>query len=167
MKHVLILIWLLSGSAMAAQTCLSTIQPTTPESSFTDNGDGTLTDSRLGLTWMRCSLGQVWQDDTCSGEPLALSWQQALQMAHGYQFGGKGGWRLPNVKELATITEGQCVRPAINQVLFPNTPADDFWSASPSMSDPQRAWVIAFYNSSNALKDKTLFVYARLVRTAD
>ena len=167
MSKLLAIFLLCFGSLVCAQTCLESIAPTTPEAQFVDNGDGTLTDSKNGLMWMRCSLGQSWQNNSCVGDASKYSWQQALVAAHGYVYANQQGWRLPNVKELASITEGQCVRPAINSVLFPNTPADDFWTSSPSISDPQRAWVIAFFNSSNSLKQKSLFVYARLVRTAN
>lgn len=150
-----------------AQTCLSDSLETAPATQFVDNGDGTVTDSTHGLMWMQCSLGQTWENGTCSGDADALNWQQALQQAHGYEFASLDGWRLPNVKELASLTERQCVRPAINETRFPNTPSDDFWSSTPSLSDPQRAWVVAFFNSSNSIKQKDLFVFVRLVRTAD
>jgi hypothetical protein len=116
---------------------------------------------------MRCSLGQTWSGNTCVGDASELNWQQALQAAHGYKFANKKGWRVPNIKELATITERSCVRPAINEELFPNTPSDDFWTSTPAIQDVQRAWVLAFFNSSNSIKQKELFVFARLVRNAD
>jgi hypothetical protein len=31
----------------------------TPTNAFTDNGDGTVTHQLTGLTWMRCSVGQI------------------------------------------------------------------------------------------------------------
>lgn len=34
---------------------------------YIDNGDGTVTDTRTGLTWMRCALGQTWDGSTCVG----------------------------------------------------------------------------------------------------
>jgi hypothetical protein len=167
MKHLLLMTLLMYACLAKGQTCLESIAPTTPITNFTDNADGTVTDTRVGLMWMRCSLGQTWINSTCAGEALELSWQQALVSAHGYVYADQSGWRVPNVKELASITEGQCVRPAINTSIFPNTPSDDFWTSSPAVSDPQRAWVIAFFNSSNSIKDKSLFVYTRLVRTAN
>jgi hypothetical protein len=33
------------------------------------------------------------------------------------------------------------------------------------MSDPERAWVVAFFNSSNSIKEKNRAVFVRLVRT--
>lgn len=167
MKHVLLLMLLFSSYTLLAQTCLDNIEATTPTTNFVDNADGTITDSKRGLMWMRCSLGQTWQNAACVGDASVLTWQQALVSAHGYVYANQQGWRVPNIKELASITEGQCVRPAINVEIFPNTPADDFWTSTPSVTDPKRAWVIAFFNSSNSLKEKNLFVYTRLVRTAN
>ncbi|GAB2699396.1 DUF1566 domain-containing protein [Aliiglaciecola sp. 3_MG-2023] len=157
---------LLTGMA-SAQTCLSDAPETASETQFVDNGDGTVTDTDHDLMWMQCSIGQTWENGSCTGDADALTWQQALQQAHGYEFASLDGWRLPNVKELASLTERQCVRPAINETRFPNTPSDDYWSSTPSLSDPQRAWVVAFFNSSNSIKQKDLFVFVRLVRTAD
>lgn len=165
--RILIIVWLAFSSYVSAQTCLSGATETTPFVNFINNADGTISDSTTGLMWMQCSLGQTWQAGQCVGDPDALNWQQALQQAHGYTFASHDGWRLPNIKELSTITERLCVRPAINETLFPNTPSDDFWSSTPSMSDPQRAWVLAFFNSSNSIKQKSLFVFVRLVRTAN
>lgn len=161
---LLTLIGLLAAPVWA-QSCLSSVNATTPDEQFVDNEDGTLTDTSTGLTWMRCSLGQTWDGDNqqCQGEAMPMTWQQALQTAHGYEFAGLSGWRVPNLKELSSLVERQCVHPAINQTLFPDTPADDFWSATPSMQDTQRAWVVAFYNGSNALKAKALAPYVRLV----
>jgi hypothetical protein len=160
-------LFLLMPFTVASQTCLPEFDATILEDAYIDNGDGTVTDASLGLTWMRCSLGQTWQNDSCTGDASELSWQQALLTAHGYQYANKLGWRVPNIKELASLTERACVRPAINSLFFPNTSSDDYWTSTPSVSDSQRAWVIAFFNSSNSLKDKKLFVFTRLVRTAD
>lgn len=152
---------------VSAQTCLSDVDETAGSTQFELNGNGTATQPATGLTWMRCSLGQTFSNGSCLGEASKLDWQQALLTAHGFSYAGLGGWRVPNIKELATITERACVRPAINITVFANTLADDYWTSTPSVSDPQRAWVVAFFNSSNALKQKSLSVYTRLVRTAD
>ncbi|MDU0355834.1 DUF1566 domain-containing protein [Paraglaciecola aquimarina] len=165
--RLLILGCLFWSFAAMSQTCLVDFDAATQEEEFLDNGDGTATDLSLGLMWMRCSLGQTWQNETCEGDASELSWQQALQAAHGYQYADKLGWRVPNIKELASLTERKCVRPAINELFFPNTPSDDFWTSTPSVMDHERAWVVAFFNSSNSIKDKKLFVFTRLVRNLD
>jgi hypothetical protein len=155
--------------SIQAQTCLDSIDNTTPSDIFTDNADGTITDTTTGLVWMRCSIGQVFQasDNQCIDDAQQLTWQQALNMAHGFTFAGADDWRLPNLKELTSLIERQCVRPSINTELFPLTPSDDFWSSTPSLTDPERAWVVAFFNGSNSLREKQLSVFVRLVRNVN
>lgn len=166
MKYAICILLFVCNLSLA-QTCLTTLDETAPAANFVDNGDGTVSDLTTGLMWMKCSVGQTLQGSTCIGDASELDWQQALQFAHGYQYASLDGWRVPNLKELATITERSCVRPAINETLFPATPSDDFWSSTPSVIDSNRAWVVAFFNSSNSLKQKNLFVFVRLVRNID
>ena len=163
----MVLCLVLSTFNVLAQTCISTIDETTATANFTDNGDGTISDTTTGLMWMQCSVGQTLLNGLCTGDATELNWQQALLFAHGYQFADFDGWRVPNIKELSTIAERQCVRPAINETLFPNTPSDDYWTSTPSLLDADRAWVVAFFNSSNSIKQKNLFVFTRLVRNTD
>jgi hypothetical protein len=155
--------------SIQAQTCLTTIDNTTPSDMFVDNTDGTVTDTATGLMWMRCSIGQVFQatDNQCVDDAQQLTWQQALVTAHGFTFASNNDWRLPNLKELTSLIERQCVRPSINTELFPVTPSDDFWSSTPSLTDPERAWVVAFFNGSNSLREKQLSVFVRLVRSVN
>lgn len=49
------------------QTCNSNIPESTPTSRFTDNGNGTVTDTKTGIMWKRCAEGQIWTGSTCSG----------------------------------------------------------------------------------------------------
>jgi hypothetical protein len=161
---IVIAILIISGSAKA-QTCEESIAATTPDDRFIDNADGTVTHSDSALMWMQCTLGQNWSEGVCTGDGSELSWQQGLQTAHGYSFAGYSDWRLPNIKELATIVELRCVRPSINMTLFPSTLSDDYWTATPSVVDAEQAWTISFANASNTLKPKQRFVFVRLVRT--
>ncbi|BFT29387.1 hypothetical protein D210916BOD24_05630 [Alteromonas sp. D210916BOD_24] len=153
------------STVLSAQECLSDGLETTPTSSFSSITSDSMLDTTTDLVWRRCAQGQTWNGATCSGEAVKYTWQQALQLAHQASNEDLLGWRLPNVKELATLTERDCVRPAINQSVFPATPPDDFWTSTPSASDPDRAWVVAFFNASHSIKEKNRFVYVRLVRT--
>lgn len=64
-------------------------------------------DPETNLIWMRCSVGQEWTGSGCSGEALALDWQQAKDYAPKFNkqtaFAGKRTWRLPTIAELSTI----------------------------------------------------------------
>lgn len=113
-----------AGPELAAKTCkYDSIAATAPASRFTDNGDGTVTDKATGLQWKRCSEGQTWGASTgCTGTATRHGWQQALQLADVATYAGKDDWRVPNVKELASIVELACYDPAIDLQSFPGTP---------------------------------------------
>ena len=60
---------------------------------FVDNGDGTISDSATGLTWM--------QSDSGTG----LDWEGALNYCSSLDYAGIDDWRLPNAKELHSIVD--------------------------------------------------------------
>ncbi len=127
---------LCAAGAAAAQTCnYGGIPATAPASRFTDNGDGTVTDKSTGLQWQRCSQGQAWSSGTCAGTATAHAWQAALQLAEAVSYAGQSDWRLPNIKELASIVEQACYSPAIDLAVFPGTPSSYFWSSSYYMAN--------------------------------
>ena len=61
--------------------------------SFTNNGDGTITDNATGLMWM--------QNDNGSG----VLWENALSYAENFSYAGYSDWRLPDAKELQSIID--------------------------------------------------------------
>ena len=69
---------------------------------FTDNGDGTITDQATGLMWMKCDSGHL---KAGLGKDGRLNWQQALQWAENLDYAGYSDWRLPNAKELQSIVD--------------------------------------------------------------
>ena len=153
--------------AEAAQTCDDAILATSAESSFTVHNDGTVIDTRTGLMWMRCSLGQKWDGKTCSGQAAIYSWAAGLKAAASQNFAGYSDWRLPNKNELESIVEGRCISPAINAKVFPDTPAVYFWSASPYAGQSHGAWSVDFgYGTVNA-SVKTGKINVRLVRDVE
>lgn len=150
----------------AEQFCLSTAPVSAPEEEFLKFDNGQVLHLSTNLMWMSCAIGQTWNGESCTGEAEPNTWKQALELSVGYEFNLSSNWRLPNIKELSSITERSCTRPSINIDLFPATPPDDFWTSTPSMIDAERAWVVAFFNSSNSIKEKNRTVFVRLVRTA-
>ena len=147
--------------------CPSGITATTSDDDFvalTESAAGEVLHVPSNLVFMRCSLGQTWDGTTCIGEASTFAWSEALQFSRGFEFNQRKTWRLPNVKELSIITERACVRPAINENIFPQTPPDDFWTSSPSVDDPLRAWSTAFSNGSISERAKQRDLFVRLVR---
>lgn len=137
-------------SAAFAQTCYDHIEPTTPESSFITYEDGTVLDKTTGLMWMRCGVGQTWTGSTCSGFIFrGFYWQDALREADQSEYAGYDDWRLPNVKELASIAELQCESPAINEVIFPATVNKWYWSSTARVDEydvSSKAYTVDFTN---------------------
>ncbi len=170
MKKLVVTVWCMlmwSGQAFAAtQTCLTTIAPNTPTADFVDNGDGTVTSKKTKLTWKRCSEGQTWGSSACTGSATTFNWELALTQGANASFAGNTDWRVPNLKELASIVERQCTGPSINATIFPATPGISgsyWWSASP-FGIAGQAWVVGFGGGYANPYDKAGSHYVRLVR---
>lgn len=146
-----IAISLLSSFNVAAETfCDKSISATTPTSNFELKADGTVIDHSTGLLWQRCLVGQTYNATTtnCDGAPSSVSWQAALQAAQGLNasggYAGNSDWRLPNVKELSSIVEQQCVLPALNLEVFPEVAITVVWTSTARINDHGAAWNINF-----------------------
>lgn len=168
-RYLLVGAWaalaLTSQFAEAEALCNGEIPETSPIDVFEPAGNGEILHAPSDLIFMRCAVGQTWENETCEGSAQLFTWQQALQFSYGYEFNGSTNWRLPNIKELTVITERSCVRPAVNEQAFPETPPDDFWTSTPSMFDTQRAWSLGFFNGTSSIKAKDRSIHIRLVRT--
>lgn len=133
--------------------------------------------------WMRCTIGQTWQNYTCIGDATRFTWDDAMKLS--VSFASYSDWRLPTIQELESLiycsnniqynfneTDSGCggnpnqnhQSPTINLEKFPNTPAAGVWSRTLSTNNIYKAWYVGF-NSGYAIDDKTnnLF-YVRLVR---
>lgn len=49
--------------------------------SIDPNNAGLVLDKQNGLMWMRCSLGQTWNGQTCTGTAKEYKWEQAKKQA--------------------------------------------------------------------------------------
>ena len=173
MKHLwfFALVSTLATAPAWSYTCNTDSRPmSTPNERFKDNGNGTLTDIQSGLTWMRCSLGQTWNDNTCMGEPRGYSWQgaqdEALKLNKSGGYGSYSDWRVPHMPELAGIIERQCTDPRINLSLFPATPPQFFWSATPGQNARPGAYMLSFGPEGSGTDDKEQPHFVRLVRNS-
>lgn len=156
-----------NASALCAGTENYAISSTTPTTDFIDNGDGTVFHKTTGLIWQRCSLGQIWDVNQCTGKPADYPWVEALQQAELNTFTGVNDWRVPNKNELASIVEYRCHAPAINNQIFPATPSTSskgYWSSSPYDTYPDTIWYVEFYYGSVSYLTKGYNNHLRLVR---
>jgi hypothetical protein len=159
--------------AFAKQTCnTSTMALSVPDSAFSDNGDGTVTDQRSRMTWMQCMVGQVWKGGQCTGQPQRLTWQAAQEFAAVVNKQGDyffNDWRVPSLRDLAMITERQCQNPRTNLALFPGTPADFFWTSSAVRSafEGDRFYALDFGSQGVQLRQQHETHFVRLMRYSD
>jgi hypothetical protein len=71
--------------------------------SYTDNGDGTITDNTTGLVWEKLTDdGSIHDVNRTSNWDGAFSRIATLNAAN---FAGHGDWRLPNVNELQSLVD--------------------------------------------------------------
>lgn len=156
------------GNVVANGNCTNentAIPFSTPSSDFTVHNNGTVTHNATGLMWMRCSIGQTWQGERCTGVASKFTWQQALTQ-DGTNYAGYSDWRLPNKNELASIVELRCYNTSINGDIFPDTPSSWFWSSSPSYHTSNFAWYVHFYYGGFHTYSKGDDYHVRLVRAS-
>jgi len=128
--------------------------------SFTDNGDGTVTDSGTNLVWQKCSRGQNATD--CSGTATTSNWQTAISYCNSLNLASKT-WRLPNRNELQSIIDHTVSDPSIHTTAFPNTQLSDYWSSTTHMANTDMAWSVRFSSGSVLEYLKTLNYNVRCV----
>ncbi len=134
------------------------------QKAYADNGDGTVTDPTTGLTWMRCSMGQIWDGTTCTGTAGAYTWDQAVALTGTVTFAGQSDWRLPNIRELQSIVERAAYDPAVDAGVFPNSATPYVWSSSTNAFTSSSAWLVFFHFGSSYSYSKSNAYQVRLVR---
>ncbi|WP_455366983.1 Lcl C-terminal domain-containing protein [Kaarinaea lacus] len=149
----------------SAQDCIDTIARTTQVSHYQINDNGTVENTPHNIMWMRCSLGQIWQNGHCRGNPHAMTWDEALTAAKASRFAEHSDWRLPTIHELSAITELRCQQPAINLSLFPDTSIGDYWSITEFVNNIDMAWLVHFSYGENHTAKKSTSASVRLVRS--
>jgi len=161
--------------SIAAQTCDPSVPATAPASRFNDNGDGTATDRKTGLMWKQCMEGKTGHGcGDASSDVSSLdkfNWQQALQRAETSEFAGYQDWRLPNIKELASIVERKCRDSAINSTIFPRMGNSYFfWSGSPALptgSSIDASWGIIFGTGAIEAKNRDYNYWGKALLVRD
>jgi hypothetical protein len=122
--------------------------------SYTDNGNETVTDIKTGLVWQKGDDGTT------------RNWEPALGYCEGLSLGGKTDWRLPNVKELSSIVDYTKGTFTIDDAFstFPNQSNLDYWSSTTYLGSSGSRWAVGFYVSTWLGGPNTNGWYVRCVR---
>ena len=104
--------------------------------------------------------GLVWEKTL---ETTELSWADARAACADKDVGGRKGWRLPSISELASLVDPS-MRTGSTLPLghpFTNAQADVYWSATTLAGNPNSAWLVFFDTGkvTNAYKTITFHVW--------
>lgn len=99
-------------------------------------------------------------------------WDTLVDGSNTKHLCGFSDWRVPTRAELQGLVHYGRTNPAIDTDYFPNTPASDFWSASPYASSSSNAWYV-YFSLGNALSGNrgdgngswSYYGHVRLVRS--
>ena len=79
----------------APQYVEPTVKPEVSKLRLIDNKDGTITDPDSGLLWTK--------KDSYADLGKCLTWQESMEYVEKLNTGNYTGWRMPTMKELATL----------------------------------------------------------------
>jgi len=103
-----------------------------PPNQYTAISADEVQDNYTGLIWQRTG--------NSSG---LITWDQAVAYCSSLTIGGNA-WRLPSVRELATLVDEAQVAPAINRTMFPSTQygahSNNWYWAAHAERDSTTAW---------------------------
>jgi hypothetical protein len=140
---------------------------------YTDNGDGTITDTKTGLMWEKLSDdGSIHDKDTT--HTWANAFASKIATLNSSSFADHSDWRLPNVNELQSLVQYGAVAPSVDAAFTTAcaasctvttcscTQSNLYWSATTFQFSPSDAWGVLFLSGhvSPTLKSNTFFVRA-------
>jgi hypothetical protein len=120
--------------------------------SYTDNGNGTVTDNNTGLMWQQQDDRNMYNWYQASGTYDATYNPTSQNVCGELTTGGYYDWRLPSKKELISIVDYSIPwpGPTINTTYFPYTDASNYWSCTTEADCPGFfAWVEGFYSGGD------------------
>jgi uncharacterized coiled-coil protein SlyX len=117
------------------------------EGRFTDNEDGTVTDSCTGLMWQKNTAIPTAADFTDGYRPEPdgrLNWRHSLLYCENLTLAGHDDWRVPNMRELQSIVNCEHRFPAIDPVL--GAASGWHWSSSSNVALCEFTWIVDFFD---------------------
>ncbi|MFN2426809.1 MAG: DUF1566 domain-containing protein [Candidatus Binatia bacterium] len=172
--------WSVAGASIP---CAGTGQdgeaPTGYPASFTNNGNGTITDGRTGLMWELLT-----DDGTIHDWNNTYTWAAAFTKVNDLNtavFGGHSDWRVPNVREVQSLVDFGRTAPTIDPVFSSGfvvgcgpascslTQSGLYWTSTSVQTSPSFhwAWYVSFGAGSTDghATNKSLPRFVRAVRS--
>ena len=121
---------------------------------FVDALDGTaVLDKETGLVWEK------------STSATKYTWADVQAVCTQAGIGGRRGWRLPTIEELASLLDPTQNNPVLpSGHLFTNVYAYHYWSSTTNAIDPNSAWDVHFGTGYVGYGSKYGVFYVRCVR---
>ena len=121
-------------------------EPSKPASSLFTlvMGGAAVEDKQTGLIWEQ-------EPDTFHG-----TWTEAAVHCREKTVAGLTGWRIPSMKELASLTDQTQRDPALPAGHpFSNVKSAIYWSGTPSATDDMVAWHVSFFTGESVTDQKS------------
>lgn len=114
--------------------------------------NGTVTDNGTGLVWQQEDDGHT------------RKWEEAIFYCEDLSLANQTDWRLPNFKELKSITDASRYKPAIDPI-FTGANSDYYWSSTHTQNNlVNSAFCVHFYDGYFREYNKGNYFYVRCVR---
>lgn len=115
--------------------------------------DEAVLDKETGLVWARATPAPQ------------MDWMSAMLHCQNLNIGGRKGWRLPTVEELASLVDVTRSNPTLPVGHpFLNVPSSYYWSSTTCADNSVYAWYVGFYNGYVGYLVKSSNLYVRAVR---
>ena len=96
--------------------------------SFTNNGNGTITDNVTGLMWQQADGGE-------------MTIENAVLYCDNLVLASFNDWRLPTKQESMSLLNFDSNNPALNTLYFTNTNAEYWWTATVNYANLNSYWI--------------------------
>ena len=161
------------GESFYGQDASFLINP--PSYTKLDEKGNDLPDSATSWVMVRDNVtGLIWEVKTDDGsihdKDTWYTWQDAQDVfiaeLNSLSFGAHSDWRVPTIKELASIVNLGTHGPAINTDYFPMTMSSYYWSSTTDAYRASLAWDIQFSGGNEGRNGKSTHrCYVRAVRS--
>ena len=117
---------------------------------YTQTMYGSIIDKRTNLEWF------------ATPSPDSMTWEQALQFSEQSNMGSHDDWRMPNIKELFSLTSQAHSSPSIHPIFGITSANTMYWSSTTLSNQTDKAWYMdsRFGITTYAVKTQKLKVIA-------